>query len=118
MIRKLNVAAFGQPQEAHLVDRLRNNCNEYFSLVAEKGNVVAGYILFTPVVLEAENGNSLQGMGLAPMAVLPEYQKQGIGSALVKEGLKKIKEKGYPFVIVIGHANHYPKFGFEPASTQ
>ena len=54
-------------------------------------------------------------MGLAPMAVMPDYQNQGIGSMLVNEGLSQLKEWGYPFVIVLGHPEYYPRFGFKPA---
>jgi putative acetyltransferase len=58
----------------------------------------------------------LQGMALAPMAVLPEYQRQGIGSALLRTGIEKLKKRQCPFIIVLGHAEYYPRFGFEPAS--
>jgi putative acetyltransferase len=55
-------------------------------------------------------------MALAPMAVLPEYQRQGIGSALLRTGIEKLKKRQCPFIIVLGHAEYYPRFGFEPAS--
>lgn len=85
------------------------------SLVAIDNDCIVGHILFSPVTGETKNG-SLSGMGLAPMAVLPEYQRQGIGSKLVRHGLALLRERNCPFVIVIGHPEYYPRFGFVPAS--
>jgi len=115
VIRQVNNEAFGQPQEAGIVDKLRNNCNPFLSFVAELDSKVVGHILFTPVIIETSKG-TVKGMGLAPMAVLPEYQKQGIGSKLVRKGLEKLEEIRCPFVIVLGHSEYYPRFGFVPAS--
>jgi putative acetyltransferase len=113
-VRHINELAFGQPAEADLVERLRKACTDLLSLVAEDDAVV-GHILFTPVV--AENaGRRVVGMGLAPMAVLPDRQRQGIGSQLVRRGLDILSERGCPFVVVVGHPEYYPRFGFEPAS--
>ena len=114
-IRDLNKRAFGQSQEADLVDKLRQNCDDLLSLVALMQNQVVGHILFTPVMVESED-NIVIGMALAPMAVLPEYQRQGIGSELVRAGIEKLKKRQCPFIIVLGHAEYYPRFGFEPAS--
>ena len=114
-IRKVNDKAFGQPVEGVIVDKLRENCENLLSLVAVMDNHVVGHILFSPVTLESD-GKTIEGMGLAPMAVLSEYQGQGVGSRLVRAGIEKLKEKGCPFVIVLGHAEYYPRFGFEPAS--
>lgn len=96
------------------MDKLRNNCHKYLSLVSEVSERITGHILFTPAVIESKN-TKMQGMGLAPMAVLPEYQKQGIGSALVREGLKRLEQTRCLFVIVLGHSAYYPKFGFKKA---
>jgi len=115
IIRDLNKRAFGQTQEADLVDKLRQTCDDLLSLVALMQNEVVGHILFTPVMVEGED-SMVQGMALAPMAVLPEYQRQGIGSALVRTGIEKLKKRQCPFIIVLGHAEYYPRFGFEPAS--
>jgi putative acetyltransferase len=114
-IREVNHLAFGQPAEADLVEKLRANCAEALSLVAEDDTVV-GHILFTPVVVE-DAGRPVAGMGLAPMAVLPDRQRQGIGSQLVRRGLDLLRERGCPFVVVVGHPEYYPRFGFERAST-
>ena len=114
-IYDLNEIAFGQPAEANVVNRLRANCAEHLSLVAEDGGEIVGHILFTPVVID-EAGDAIQGMGLAPMAVMPDSQKQGIGSSLVKRSLEILSERDCPFVIVLGHPEYYPRFGFERAS--
>jgi len=113
-VRYVNELAFGQAAEADLVERLRQACTDAVSLVAEDDAVV-GHILFTSVVVE-NAGRRVLGMGLAPMAVLPDRQRQGIGSLLVKRGLDILGERGCPFVVVVGHPEYYPRFGFEPAS--
>jgi putative acetyltransferase len=114
-VRHVNELAFGQQAEADLVERLRQACKDSLSLVAED-DVVVGHILFTPVVVESA-GRRVLGMGLAPMAVLPDRQRQGIGSQLVRRSLDILRERGCPFVVVVGHPEYYPRFGFEPAST-
>lgn len=107
--------AFGQPAEANLVDALRRNGKAKISLVAEDNGRVIGHILFSPVTIETANG-LIEGIGLAPLAVSPERQNEGIGSRLSEEGLTRCREGGYPFVIVLGHPDYYPRFGFVPAS--
>jgi putative acetyltransferase len=114
-VRHVNELAFAQPAEADLVEKLRHACSDALSLVAVDDAVV-GHILFTPVVVESA-GRRVLGMGLAPMAVLPDRQQQGIGSQLVRRGLDALRERGCPFVVVVGHPEYYPRFGFEPAST-
>jgi len=114
-VRLLNDKAFGQLLEGRIVDNLRKSCNRILSLVAISKNKVVGHIMFSPVTIETQEG-VIEGMGLAPMAVLPELQNQGIGSILVKEGLRIIRNTSCPFVIVIGHEKYYPRFGFQRAS--
>ena len=114
-IREVNERAFDQPQEADIVDKVRRNCSDRLSLVAEVNNQVVGHILFSTVILESE-GRTLQGMGLAPMAVLPEFQRQRIGGELIRSGISKLESRGCPFVMVLGHPDYYPRFGFELAS--
>lgn len=113
-VRHVNELAFGQPAEADLVQAVRLAGADSLSLVAEDEAVV-GHILFTPVVVESA-GRKIVGMGLAPMAVLPDRQRQGIGSQLVRRGLEMLRERGCPFVVVVGHPGYYPRFGFERAS--
>lgn len=114
-IHHVNEAAFGRSDEANLVDRLREAARPFLSLVAEVDGQVVGHILFTPVTIESGPAGC-KALGLAPMAVLPEYQKQGIGSMLVREGLEACKRLGYGVAVVLGHPEYYPRFGFTPAS--
>lgn len=114
-VRRVNELAFGQPNEADLVDALRANARPYISLVAVVDEQVAGHIFFSPVSIESEAG-AFTATGLAPMAVLPEYQNQGIGTRLVREGLKECQRLGEHIVVVLGHPKYYPRFGFAPAS--
>ena len=115
-VHAINLAAFEGGPEADLVDTLRPSCPDHLSLVAEEGGKVLGHILFTPVMVESPDG-AVEGMGLAPMAVIPERQRGGIGSALVRRGLELMRDRSCPFVIVLGHPEYYPRFGFERASS-
>ena len=115
-IFEINLLAFGGENEAQLVNKLRHRTNfiPQLSLVAEMDGQVVGYILFSQVILETSDKN-LAMLALAPMAVLPRFQNQGIGSALVRQGLQVCREMGEKTVVVIGHPNFYPRFGFTPA---
>jgi putative acetyltransferase len=112
---EINHRAFGRPEEAQLVEALRCVANPQISLVAVRDAQVVGHIFFSPVTIEEQN-SSVQALGLAPMAVVPELQTQGIGSLLVKEGLNAARRIGQNIVIVLGHSKYYPRFGFEIAS--
>ena len=114
-IREVNKRAFGQPQEADIVDTLRGACPDALSFVAIEGDRVVGHILFSPATIHSGD-DEVRGMGLAPMAVVPDEQRRGIGSKLVRTGLDVLKESSCPFVIVLGHPEYYPRFGFVPAS--
>ena len=111
-IREVNRLAFGQTQEGEIVDALRANGGVLLSLVAVSNGKIVGHVLYTPIVV----GSAFQGAALGPVAVLPDYQRQGIGSQLVATGNRRLAEAGCPFVIVLGHAEFYPRFGFTPAS--
>ncbi len=110
-VRDLNRRAFGQDQESNIVDALRANGAALLSLVATLNDQVVGHIMYSPVSIE---GN-VTGAALGPMALLPEHQRQGIGSKLIETGNQKLKDAGYPFITVVGHADYYPRFGFRPA---
>jgi putative acetyltransferase len=113
-IRDVHVAAFGQPAEARLVDALRQGARPYVGLVAVERDRVVGHIAFTGAILEAYAVES-PIVALGPMAVRPDRQRQGIGSALVRAGLSAIRESGRDVVVVVGHPAFYPRFGFVPA---
>jgi putative acetyltransferase len=114
-VRAVNLAAFETAAEATLVDALRAQAAPIVSLVAlEPDGHVAGHILFSPATVA--NHPSLRVMGLAPMAVLPHRQRQGIGSMLVRAGIEECRQLGIHALIVLGHATYYPRFGFMPAS--
>ena len=106
--------AFGQEDEAKLVEKLRN-VEPNISLVAEKDGKITGHIFFSPMTLEGEKTDFL---GLAPMAVATEFQNQGVGSKLIREALKICAAENFTAVFVLGHKNYYPRFGFETAKTR
>lgn len=114
---EVNRHAFGQDSEARLVELLRHS--EAFvpelSLVATQENTIIGHILFTKIKIIHDDKGENESLALAPMAVAPAFQKQGIGSLLIKHGLDKARELSYRSVIVLGHEHYYPKFGFVPA---
>lgn len=114
-IRRVNLEAFNTPYEANLVDRLRQERAHMLSLVAERNGRVVGHLLFSPVTIE-NDAESCEVAGLAPMAVYPIHQRSGIGSALIRKGLELLRERGVPAVVLLGHPEYYPKFGFRPAS--
>lgn len=113
-MRAVNLAAFDSPAEARLVDALRGQTFPYLSLVADDKGRIVGHIMFTPVLLPGHPRARL--LGLAPMAVVPEYQRSGVGTALIEEGLLQARDLGAGAVVVLGHPSYYPRFGFEPAS--
>lgn len=113
-ITRINNQAFQQTNEGQLIERIRISGSKYLSLVAINNSKIVGHIFFSPATID---GADIPGMALGPMAVLPKFQKKGIGSQLIREGLKRLKEANYQFVIVLGHPDYYPKFGFKAAST-
>jgi putative acetyltransferase len=113
-IYHINTAAFGRPNEADLVDALRQHNALTISLVAVQDSRLVGHIAFSPVTITSDT-ITIDAIGLAPMAVLPEFQRQGIGSQLVEAGLTACHNTPYGIVVVLGHPHYYPRFGFTPA---
>ena len=113
-VREIVRAAFPGDAEGRLVDALRANGKAIISLVAVKGNEVLGHILFSAVTTTPPS--DARGIGLAPVAVHPVAQSQGIGSKLITEGLRLCKELGFDYCVVLGSPEYYQRFGFERAS--
>ena len=114
-IRCVNEQAFGGSAEANAIDQLRDRGAAMLSLVAVIDDRVVGHLLFTPITIETAD-RSWPGLGLAPLSVLPEFQRQGIGTALLNAGLEECRRLGHERIIVLGHPAYYPRFGFERAS--
>jgi len=110
-IHEVNRLAFGQDAEAKLVDSLRDGGYVRLSLVAEFGGQIVGHILFSLLPIITEIG-VVEALALAPMAVLPTHQRQGIGTKLVEEGLRLCRQAGHKIVVVLGHPAFYPRFRF------
>lgn len=109
-IRDLNRRAFGEEQEGKIVDALRTTGGAQLSLVAVDEGRVVGHIMYSPLHV-----GPVKGSALGPMAVDPEVQRQGIGTKLVETGNTWLRRDGCPFVVVVGHPEFYPRFGFRPA---
>ena len=114
-IRSLLIDAFETPAEADLLEALRVRRAILLSLVALEGNRIVGHVLFTPASIETPAG-TIQAVALGPMAVLPGYQGQGIGRLLMHAGLEACRQDGHGVIVVLGHPEYYPRFGFQPAS--
>ena len=119
-IRHLTEAAFaasefGHSGEANLIDELRTASDQALSLVAIQEAEVVGHILFTPVSIHCCD-QKCEGMGLAPLSVLPTFQRNGIGSQLVTAGLRQLSSLNTAFTVVAGHPDFYSRFGFVPAA--
>lgn len=109
-IRDLHRRAFGQEQEGEIVDALRANGGARLSLVAVDEGRVVGHIMYSPLHV-----GRVVGSALGPMAVDPEVQRRGVGARLVEAGNAWLRRDGCPFVVVVGHPEFYPRFGFRPA---
>lgn len=115
-VRYLLQAAFSTEAESILVDVLRTNGKAVISLVAVCGEDVLGHVLFSPVTTSPPG--EAKGIGLAPVAVLPTVQSQGIGASLILAGLQRCQDLGYDYCVVLGSPEYYHRFGFETASEQ
>lgn len=121
-ISAVHSAAFRREEESHLVERLRQSSgfDAGLSLVAVAGDMIVGHILFTPITIERQDeetgaATSAPATALAPLAVLPEHQRKGIGGALIRAGLNACRERKHRMIIVLGHPRYYPRFGFVAA---
>lgn len=112
-IARLNQSAFGRDNEAQLVDLLREQRAFTLSWVAEQAGTIVGHVLLSPVTVTGEAG-AWTAVALGPVAVDPDCQKQGVGTALIRAALVKMRQAGYGVVFVLGHADYYPRFGFVP----
>lgn len=112
-IHKVQAAAFPSPAEADLVDALRNSGRLTLSLIAEYEGAIVGHVAFSPVTVDRRD---FAGLGLAPVGVLPDHQRQGIGGMLIRAGLDRANQLGFGFVVLLGSPNYYPRFGFTRAS--
>jgi putative acetyltransferase len=114
-IHEILIKAFDGPCEAKLVRLLRERKKAETALAAVSDGKVVGHIVFSRVTI-ARSPKNFSGIGLAPVAVLPEFQRKGIGSRLIQEGLEHCKRAGYDAVVVLGDPNYYSRFGFSRAS--
>lgn len=113
-VRNVNRSAFPTVLESNLVDALRNAGDAVINLVADVEGFVVGHIMFSPVTIGA---HPIRGLGLAPVAVLPDLQNSGIGSDLIREGLDRARGLNADFVVVLGEPDYYGRFGFIKASS-
>jgi putative acetyltransferase len=111
VIRTVNEAAFGGLDEADLVDRVRADGYALISLVAEADAGIVGHIMFSRMWIRTSTG-LVSAVALAPVAVLPEHQRKGIGGRLIRYGLELLRCRGEKIVIVVGHPDYYPRYGF------
>jgi putative acetyltransferase len=110
-IRQVVRHAFAQDDEANLVEQLRADGDALAELVAASDIAIQGHILYSPLAI-VRDGATLQAAALAPVSVLPAFQKEGLGGELIRAGNARCKELGCVGVIVLGHAEYYPRFGF------
>ncbi|MEH6421929.1 GNAT family N-acetyltransferase [Pseudomonas sp. CGJS7] len=113
-IHAITRAAFGGDGEADLVDRLREDGLVRLSLVAIEDAQVVGHVLFTALAVQVD-GREVDALCLAPISVRPDYQGSGVGSMLIREALARLADDGYEAVVVLGHPEYYPRFGFSAA---
>lgn len=108
--------SYSDHKEHFLVSKLRKSDAfiPELSLVAEHNNMIIGHILLTKLTIETIDKKNIQSLALAPVSVLPEYQKKGVGSALILESHKIAKNLGFKSIILLGHKDYYPRFGYEP----
>lgn len=107
--------AFPTDVESRLVALLIGRGKDRVSLVAETDGEIIGHVLFSPATIEWSDRPAVEGLGLAPLAVVPQWQRRGVGSTLMRAGMEACRKLGFPFVVLVGHPEYYPRFGFTPA---
>jgi putative acetyltransferase len=110
-IRRLNDLVFGGPFEGKLIDELRDAFIDAVELVAVEDDTIVGHILFSALTTMVDD-DAVPTLSLAPMCVHPDHQRSGIGSALVEVGLELARRREWQAVVVLGHPDYYPRFGF------
>jgi putative acetyltransferase len=113
-IHTVHACAFGRELEARLVDQLRAAGHAAIALVGCEQERIVGHILFSPITI-ADAPTDCRGLALGPVGVLPERQRKGIGSALIREGVARCEGECYDLIILLGHVSYYPRFGFQRA---
>lgn len=113
-ISKLNTLVFGQENEARLVEQLRDSGALTSSVVAVVNDEVIGHLAISPVTIK-DDDKVYNALGLGPMCVAPSYQRQGIGKQLIHYWLDNLVQASDSLVVVLGHPEYYPKFGFRPS---
>jgi putative acetyltransferase len=116
-ITRLHTLAFDGDGEAKLVEKLRQTPNYVpeLSLVAKYRNAIIGHVLFYPIKIRTHR-KKCTSLALAPISMIPSFQNRKVGSRLIREGSEKARKLGFKSVIVVGHPEYYPRFGFEKAS--
>jgi putative acetyltransferase len=116
-VRNVNLAAFPTAQEADLVKALHDERGCEIALVADDDGTIVGHVMLSRMNVEGD-GRHYRALGLAPVAVVPERQGQGIGSALIEEGLRQARERGEEIVFLVGEPDYYRRFGFAAAAAE
>jgi putative acetyltransferase len=116
-IRAVIRHAFGQSEEANLVEQLREDGEVLVELVAEFGGALRGHILHSRLPIE-RGGKTMEAAALAPVSVLPAFQGKGIGGALIRAGNARCAELGLHAIVVLGHPDYYPRFGFSARAAE
>lgn len=114
-IREINLLAFGMERPGPFEKLLARGSAVVGSVALDSSARVIGHIIFAPATISMPD-RSLAGMGLGELAVLPDFQRRGVGIRLAETGLATLAAGCCPFCIVVGHASYYPRFGFEPGS--
>lgn len=110
-IRNINNICFNGDYESRLIENLRQGSNFILSLVAKDNGKIVGHIMYSRIKI-----GDINSVALAPMCVIPEYQKKGIGTDLIKESFKYLKEINEKNIVVLGHTDFYKRLGFEKSA--